>query len=102
MWLGFPHTPRVGGFLHVDGQDVKATDGTTAAIRDVLPVPLGSGDVKFSREPKAGRPIRDEGARQALRPFAAVSGASWARWPPNAAASLRKAEGHTRLLRSHD
>ena len=49
---------------------MKATDGTTAPIRNVLPVPLGSGDVKVPRELKAGRPIRDEGARTALRPFA--------------------------------
>ena len=49
---------------------MKATDGTTAPIKNVLPVPLGSSDVKIPRELKAGRPIRDEGAKQALRPFA--------------------------------
>ncbi len=47
-------------FLHIYGQNVKATDGTTAAIKDFLPAPPGSGDVKAPRELKAGRPIRDE------------------------------------------
>ena len=41
-------------------------------IRDVLPVSLGSGDVSVPRELKAGRPIRDAGSREALRPFAAA------------------------------
>ena len=57
-------------FSHIYGSDVKATDGTSAPIRDVLPVPLGSEDVSVPRELKAGRPIRDTGAREALRPFA--------------------------------
>ena len=56
--------------LHVYGQDVKAVDGTTAPIRNVLPVPLGSTDFKVPRELQAGRPIRDEGSKAALRPFA--------------------------------
>ncbi len=41
-----------------------------APIKDVLPASLGSGGVRVPRELKAGRPVRDEGARQALRPFA--------------------------------
>ena len=57
-------------FSHIYGSDVKATDGTSAPIRDVLPVPLGSEDVSVPRELKAGRPIRDTGSREALRPFA--------------------------------
>ena len=61
---------KVHEFLHVYGQDVKAVDGTTAPIRNVLPVPLGSADVKVPRELQAGRPIRDEGSKAALRPFA--------------------------------
>ena len=61
---------KVYEFLHIYGQDVKATDGTTAPIRNVLPVPLGPSDVKIPRELKAGRPIRDEEAKQALRLFA--------------------------------
>ena len=63
---------KVYEFLHVYGQDVKAVDGTTAPIRNVLPVPLGSADVAVPRELKAGRPIRDEGSKAALRPFAAA------------------------------
>ncbi len=73
MGAGQPRYSKKGcEFLHVHGQDGKATDGTTAPIRDTLQVPLGSGDVKVPRELKTGRPIRDEGARQALRPFAAA------------------------------
>ena len=62
---------KVPEFLHIYGQDVKAVDGTTAPIRNVLPAPLvGSKDVKVPRELQPGRPIRDEGAKAALRPFA--------------------------------
>ena len=61
---------KVYEFSHVYGQDVKAVDGTTAPIRNVLPVPIGSADIAVPRELKAGRPIRDEGSKAALRPFA--------------------------------
>ena len=64
------YSEKVYEFLHIYGQDVKATDGATAPIKHVMPVPLGSGDVKIPRELRAGRPIRDEGARAALHPFA--------------------------------
>ena len=52
------------------GQDVKATDGTTAPIKNILPVPLGSSDVKIPRELKPGRPIRHETAKAVLYQFA--------------------------------
>jgi len=52
------------------GPDVVAKDGTRRPVRDALPVPRGSQDVQVPRELKGGRPIRDEGARAALRPFA--------------------------------
>ena len=63
---------KVHEFLMVFGQDVKATDGTVAPIRDVLPVPLeGARDVKIPDELQGGgRPIRVEGARAALKPDA--------------------------------
>ena len=61
---------KVYELLHIFGQDVKATDRTTASNKNVLPVPLGSGDVKMLRELKGGRPFRDEAAKNALRPFA--------------------------------
>jgi hypothetical protein len=54
----------------VSGQEAVATDGSRHAVRDVLPVPQGSTDVQVPRELKGGRPIRDEGAKAALRPFA--------------------------------
>ena len=54
----------------VSGQEAVATDGSRHPVRDVLPVPQGSTDVAVPRELKGGRPIRDEGARVALRPFA--------------------------------
>ena len=69
------YSEKVHEFLHIYGSDVKATDGTVAPIRSVLPVPLGSSDVKVPRELHGGRPIRDDGAKAALRPFAtALSG----------------------------
>jgi len=52
------------------GPDVVAKDGTRRPVRDALPVPRGSQDVQVPRELKGGRPIRDEGAKAALRPFA--------------------------------
>ena len=36
----------------------------------MLPLPLGSADVKIPRELRAGFPIRDEEAKQALHPSA--------------------------------
>ena len=64
------YSEKVHEFLHIFGADVKAVDGATAPIRNVLPVPLGSEDVSVPRELQAGRPIRDPGAREALRPSA--------------------------------
>ena len=52
------------------GQDVVGVDGTKALIQSVLPVPLGSSDVKIPRELKGGRPIRGQAAKAALYPFA--------------------------------
>ncbi len=63
---------KIYEFLHIYGPDAKATDGATAPIKNALPVPLGSGDIKILGEIKVGRTIRDEGTKQALRPFAAA------------------------------
>ncbi len=54
----------------VSGHEAVATDGSRHPLRDVLPVPVASTDVQVPRELKGGRPIRDEGAKAALRPFA--------------------------------
>ena len=52
---------------------MKAVDGTTAALKNILPVPLeGSGDAQVPRELKPGRAIRDAPSQDALRPFAAA------------------------------
>ena len=52
---------------------MKATDGTTASLKNILVVPLeGSGDVQVPRELKPGRAIRDAPSQDALRPFAAA------------------------------
>ena len=61
---------KVHNFSHIFGQDVVGTDGTTVSVRNALAVPIGSRDVVVPRELKPGRPIRDEGAKAALRPFA--------------------------------
>ena len=46
------------------------TDGTVAKVRDALAVPSGSANVNVPRELRPGRPIREEGAKAALLPFA--------------------------------
>ena len=67
------YSEKVYEFLHVYGADVKATDGTTASLKNILVVPLeGSGDVQVPRELKPGRAIRDAPSQDALRPFAAA------------------------------
>ncbi len=66
--------PRYGEKVHpfqmIFGTDVVSTDGTVSKVRDALAVPSGSAAVAVPRELKPGRPIRDEGAKAALRPFA--------------------------------
>ena len=64
------YSEKVYELDHFVGPDVVAKDGTRRPVRDALPVPRGSQDVQVPRELKGGRPIRDEGARAALRPFA--------------------------------
>jgi hypothetical protein len=64
------YSDRVYTLQFISGQEVVATDGSRHPLRDVLPVPQGSTDVQVPRELKGGRPIRDEGANAALRPFA--------------------------------
>ncbi|MCP3880632.1 MAG: transposase family protein, partial [Sulfitobacter sp.] len=64
------YSEKVYELDHFVGTDVVATDGTRRPVRDALAVPRGSQEVKVPRELKGGRPIRDEGAKLALRPFA--------------------------------
>ena len=64
------YSDKVYELDHFIGPDVVAKDGTRRPARDALPVPRGSQEVKVPRELKGGRPVRDEGARAALRPFA--------------------------------
>ena len=54
----------------VEGQEAVATDGSRYPLCDIKPVPRGSEDVTVPRALKAGRPIRDTGAKAALAPFA--------------------------------
>ena len=61
---------KVHNYSHIYGPDVVGTDGTAVSVRNALPVPIGSRDVVVPRELKPGHPIRDEGAKAALRPFA--------------------------------
>ena len=66
--------PRYGEKVHpfqmIFGTDVVSTDGTVSKVRDAMAVASGSANVAVPRELKTGRPIRDEGAKAALRPFA--------------------------------
>jgi hypothetical protein len=64
------YSDKVYTLQFISGQEAVATDGSRHPLRDVLPVPQGSTDVRVPRELKGGRPIRDEGAKAALRPFA--------------------------------
>ena len=63
---------QVHKYSHIFGADVVGDDGTAVSVRNALPVQLGSKDVVAPRELKPGRPIRDEGAKAALGPFAAA------------------------------
>ena len=54
----------------IAGHEAVATDGSRFPLRGVKPVPQGSTDVAVPRALQGGRPIRDEGAKAALRPFA--------------------------------
>jgi hypothetical protein len=64
------YSEKVHQFRMIFGADVVSTDGTVAKVRDALAVPSGSANVNVPRELRPGRPIRDEGAKAALRPFA--------------------------------
>ena len=66
------YSEKVYELAFVSGQEAVAEDGSRHPLRDVKPVPRGSTDVAVPRALKAGRPIRDEGAKAALRPFAAA------------------------------
>ena len=54
------------------GTDVVSTAGTVSKVRDAMAVASGSANVAVPRELKPGRPIRDEGAKAVLGPFAAA------------------------------
>ena len=64
------YSEKVHPFRMIFGTDVVSTDGTVSKVRDALAVPSGSAAVAVPRELRPGRPIRDEGAKAALRPFA--------------------------------
>ena len=64
------YSEKVYELSFVSGVEAVAADGSRFPVRDVLPVPRGSSAVTVPRELKGGRPIRDEGSKAALRPFA--------------------------------
>ena len=64
------YSEKVYNLARVEGHEAVAADGSRFSVRDVKPVPRGSEDVSVPRALKAGRPIRDTGARAALAPFA--------------------------------
>ncbi len=64
------YSEKVHLFRMIFSTDVVSTDGTVSKVRDALAVPSGSAAVAVPRELRPGRPIRDEGAKAALRPFA--------------------------------
>ena len=66
------YSEKVYDLAFVSGQEAVAADGSRHPLRDVKPVPRGSTSVTVPRALKAGRPIRDEGAKAALGPFAAA------------------------------
>ena len=64
------YSEKVYELAFVSGQEAVAADGSRYPLRAVKPVPQGSTGVTVPRALKAGRPIRDEGAKAALGPFA--------------------------------
>ena len=64
------YSEKVYDLARVEGHEAVAADGSRFPVRGVKPVPRGSGDVSVPRALKAGRPIRDTGAKAALAPFA--------------------------------
>ena len=54
----------------MEGHEAVAADGSRFPVRNVKPVPHGSGDVAVPRALQAGRPICGTGAKAALAPFA--------------------------------
>jgi hypothetical protein len=64
------YSEKVHPFRMIFGADVVSTDVTVTKVRDALAVPSGSANVNVPRELRPGRPIRDEGAKAALLPFA--------------------------------
>ena len=64
------YSEKVYDLARVEGHEAVAADGSRFPVRDVKPVPRGSEDVTVPRALKAGRPIRDTGAKAALAPFA--------------------------------
>lgn len=64
------YSDKVYQLDYISAQEAVATDGSRHPLRDVMPVPAGSSNVEVPRELRGGRPIRDEGAKAALRPFA--------------------------------
>ncbi len=71
-------------------------------MRNALAVPIGSRDVVAPRELKPGRPIRDEGAKAALGPFATASrgflGADGSLTLQGAGIKLRAAPGFSEAM----
>ncbi len=64
------YSEKVHQFRMIFGADVVSTERAVGKVRDALAVPSGSANVAVPRELRPGRPIRDEGAKAALRPCA--------------------------------
>merc|ERR1711994_1078633 len=64
------YSEKVYDLALVEGHEAVAAGGSRFPVRDLKPVPRGSGDVSVPRALEAGRPIRDTGAKAALAPFA--------------------------------
>jgi len=54
----------------VGSKNVISTEGVDVPIKNVKPVPSAAKGVKIPSELKPGRPIREAGSKEALRPFA--------------------------------
>ena len=94
------YSEKVHVVAGIGSKNVISTEGVDVPIRNVKPVPKdSSSDVKVPSELKPGRPIREAGAREALRPFAvALKGMLGQLTMQRAGIMLRKVPGFAEAM----
>ena len=99
------YSEKVHKIAGIGDKNVISTEGVDVPIKNVLPVAANSADVKVPSELKPGRPIREAGAKEALRPFAvALKGilGEDAMSLQGAGSKLRKIPGFAEAMTAHN